>query len=303
VGTEPDIGATVINDGSIRRSPMNDVLRTLDLAKRGKFTRAELFHRMHALAQDQHRGPGVSEAQAFCKFVQSDEGREMLQIQMSMDGRDIEPSRPTTSVAKVVDDWDVMVAATRKVTGCSMGKAIDAALATEAGRYAFAKRKRADMVSTGQYSQADLQCLDGIAVEHDRELQKREHVSQTEYQTEFDKLKAKYPGMTDSDIHTHLIAHSPALWEAHKEQLGKLGHKGQKLPQAHHQIEQAGDEDPKPARSGRKKPSQAPDWESDHSGSEPTTPERRVPEEDEEPTVKNIWQDLRFVHRKNPNAP
>jgi hypothetical protein len=86
--------------------------------------------------------------------------------------------------------------------------------------------------------------------------------------------------------HDEARRRAPEAWEEHKK-LNKLGHKMGTLPQSRHQREQAGDEDVQESRSGRKQPRRKPQWESEHSGSPPTTPDRTPSEpEDETPTIK-----------------
>ena len=82
---ETTAGTTAITaaaGGLIGGLEMSDIERTLDLAKRGKFSRSELYWRMQALA-DQQREPGQSQAQAFAKFVMG-EGRELMMVHQSL---------------------------------------------------------------------------------------------------------------------------------------------------------------------------------------------------------------------------
>lgn len=64
---------------------MPNLEHTLELAKRGKFTRAELYAGMMALAE-QLREPGMSEAQAFSKLIASPEGAALYAVQKSLPG-------------------------------------------------------------------------------------------------------------------------------------------------------------------------------------------------------------------------
>jgi hypothetical protein len=201
---------------------MSDIERTLDLAKRGKFSRSELYWRMQALP-DQQREPSQSQAQAFAKFV-TGAGRELMQVHLSLSaagsgGMVGDYSALPTSVpfakSVVEDDWDRLIRATRKAAGCSENEAIDAALSSEAGRYAFAKRKRADQIATGQFTIADMAALDGAAAEQEqhRELYKRDQKS--EYEAKFDEAKQQYPHLSDSKIHDFVRARHPEAWEDH----------------------------------------------------------------------------------------
>jgi hypothetical protein len=139
---------------------MDTLDRTLDLAKRGKFTRPELYSHMCALADAQFGGPGRSSAQNFAKFIATPEGSALYQIQKAMPGRDIaEPSAPVIKSSSD-DDWARLIALTRKATGCSENQAISAALATEGGVHAFRIRKRNDQIATGMFTVADMASLD-----------------------------------------------------------------------------------------------------------------------------------------------
>ena len=112
-----------------------EINRDLQLAKRGgKFTRSELFHKMEGLARRHFLAPGVSPSQAFAKFVMTDEGKQLLAIQMAMPGRDIEPEIPVAKSGGE-DDWDRLVRLTKAAAGCTYSEAVDAALSTEGGRY------------------------------------------------------------------------------------------------------------------------------------------------------------------------
>jgi hypothetical protein len=215
---------------------MDTIERTLQLAKANKLTRSELYAKICLLAEAQ-RQPGKSEAQAFSKFINTPEGSKLYQLYKSLPGRDTEPSAPVNKSGGD-DDWDRLIALTSKAAGCSYSQAIAGALATEADRDAFAKRKRSDQIATGQFTVADMQYLDGAAAEQEqnRELHKRDLKS--DYEAKFDEAKQMYPHLSDSKIHDFVRARHPEAWEDHK--LGKLG--GRRLPQGH--VPQPGDEHP-----------------------------------------------------------
>src|SRR5262249_17495680 len=80
--------------------------------------------------------------------------------------------------------WDGLVRGLMKIEKCSYSRAVDLAMGTEEGRAVFAKRKRDDQVKTGQFSIADMECLDWVAAEQDyhSELHKRD--LKTEYEAE-----------------------------------------------------------------------------------------------------------------------
>jgi hypothetical protein len=274
---------------------MSEVTHVLELAKRGdRFTRSELFHRMYDLAQRHYLAPGMSPQQAFAKFVMTDEGRELMAIQRGMDGRDIEPEKPVAKSGGE-DDWDRLVRLTKNAAGCTYSQAVDAALSTEAGKFCFAKRKRADRVATGEFSHADMQCLDSIAGERELALEMRKRGSRSAYEDMFDEIKRAHPHLTDSQVHDFARQTDPKAWADHKAQ--KMG--GGTLPQ-HRPYETSGEEPPKPTtgREGRT----SPEWRSEHSGSPPTTPEH-VPEKwSDNPTIKHMaqytgWSEDRCVQR------
>jgi hypothetical protein len=89
---------------------------------------------MEGLARRHFLAPGVSPSQAFAKFVMTDEGKQLLAIQMAMPGRDIEPEIPVAKSGGE-DDWDRLVRLTKAAAGCTYSEAVDAALSTEGGRY------------------------------------------------------------------------------------------------------------------------------------------------------------------------
>jgi hypothetical protein len=259
-----------------------EINQVLQVAKRGgQFTRSQLFQKMEDLARRHFLAPGVSLQQAFTKFVMTDEGRQLLAIQMAMPGRDVEPELPVVKSASE-DDWDRLIRLTRKASGCTYSEAVDAALSTEAGRYAFAKRKRSDRIATGEFSKADMQCLDVIAGEQELSLEMRKRGgSRTAYEDMFDEIKRAHPQLSDSKVHDYARQRDGGkAWADHKAQ--KMGGGG--LPQHRHQYQTSGQEPPQPTtgRGGRT----SPQWQSRHSGSPPTTPEPKPERLDDRPTVK-----------------
>ena len=107
---------------------MIDVDRTLALAKRGQFSRSQLYAQMQSLAEQQ-RQPGETTAQSFARFFcGTDEGRELFQIHKSMPGRDIEPGAIVAkSGTGSGDQWDDLIRALRKAYGYTEAQAINAA--------------------------------------------------------------------------------------------------------------------------------------------------------------------------------
>src|SRR6516225_2910651 len=104
---------------------MGEIDNVLALAKRGgRFTRNELFHKMEDLARRHYLAPGVSPSQAFAKFVMTDEGKQLLAIQMAMPGRDVEPEMPVVK-SNGESDWDRLVRLTKSAAGCTYSEAVD----------------------------------------------------------------------------------------------------------------------------------------------------------------------------------
>jgi hypothetical protein len=265
---------------------MGEISQVLELAKHGgQFTRSQLFQKMEGLARRHFLAPGVSPSQAFAKFVMTDEGKQLLAIQMAMPGRDIEPEIPVVKSGSE-DDWDRLIRLTKAAAGCTTSQAVDAALSTEGGRYAFAKRKRSDRIATGEFSKADMQCLDAIAGEQELALEMRKRGSRTAYEDLFDEIKRTHPDLSDGKAHDYARQRDPEAWEEHK----KLGKLGGGLPQARGQRETSGEEPPT-ATSGREGRT-PPQWRSRHSGSPPTTPEPKPERRSDSPTVKFVQQHL-----------
>jgi len=272
---------------------MINVDHTLALAKRGELSRSQLYARMQSIAEAR-RGPDESTAQAFVRFIGTDEGREMFAIQKALPGHDIEPSAVVTKSDIGASEWSDLVRAMRKAYGYTESQAIDACLSTEAGKYAFAKTKRAQQIAANVgFTKADMECLDAcvgdgnvwVEMHKGAPLAGDVHVPTT-YEALLDDAQRKFPGMSESKAHDFVRSKNPEAWEEHKK-LNKLGG-GRRLPEACGQREQAGDEHPRAARSGRKQPSRAPQWESDHSGSPATTPEHEPERMDDKPAVKAL---------------
>jgi hypothetical protein len=263
---------------------MIDINRTLNLAKRGGLSKSELYARMQSIAEE-HRGPGESTAQSFVRFIATDEGRELFQIQKAMAGSDIVPASVVAKSDLGASEWSNLVAAMKRAYNYTESQAIDACLKTEAGQYAFRKTKRAQQISADVgFTKADMTMLDQLESDRDEVLFKREKLPPSEYEAECNHVRQQYPNMKESDVHDHARARNPEAWEEHKK-LSKLG--GGKLPQPQHQVEQAGDKDIEAPTSGRRQPKRPAQWRSDHAHSElPPEPEPEHPSE--RPAVKII---------------
>jgi hypothetical protein len=255
-------------------------------AQQGQLSKSRVYAELEARSRVLI-SPTVSRHQAFAKFCFSEEGRPLYDVYRSLEGRDTEPP-PVAAVEKKVvnDDWANLVRAMRKAYGYTEHEAINACLATEGGRYAFAKVKRAQQVATGQFTKADMAMLDNVSADHDQAMAKRDqHDLKSEYEKECDNVRRMYPHLKESNVHDLARQRNPESWEEHKK-LNKMG--GGKLPQAHHQVEQAGDEDVEEPTSGRKQPDRSPQWRGGHSGSTPTTPAREPEHPSDKPAIKLI---------------
>jgi hypothetical protein len=250
---------------------MIDVDRTLSLAKRGELSKSELYSRMQAIAEAR-RDLGESTAQSFARFIATDAGREMLQIEKAMPGRDIDPA-PVAAVEKRADTWDDLIRALMRANSCTYSKAVDLAMSSEAGMFALQKRLRSDRIAADVgFSAADLRLLDSVAVERDQDVRLDLHkrAPKHEFEVMVDNMLQKFPHLTRSKAMDQVRATPDGLeaWTDYK----KMGSKKGTLPQPAHK-QQAGDERVAEgeATSMRTPPLRKPMWQSDHSGSPATT--------------------------------
>jgi hypothetical protein len=258
-----------------------DIDRTISLAKSGLYSRSQVYGAMEMIANERRR-PGESLAQSFSRFVMTDEGGEMLRIQRSMEGRDIEPSAFITKAAPA-SEWDNLVAKIRQSAKCSESTAVNAAMETEAGRFAFSMKKRQDRIATGQFTVADMQCLDGAARASETQWQDiSKRTSYHPYEMAVEHARQAY-GLSESKAHDHVRAKDPDLWERYKK-LNKLGANVGTLPQPHPNQESDADNPPTPT-SGREGRAPA-QWTGGNTTITPTTPEHEKEHPSETPTVK-----------------
>jgi hypothetical protein len=281
-----------------------DLEQTIDLAKRGKFSRAQLYGELEKRSRDLI-SPKVSKEQAFARFCFG-EGKPLYDVYRVTEGKDFEPAPVTATVEKkAVDDWDGLVRAMQKVENCSYSRAVDLCMASEGGMYALNKRLRSDRISTGQFTVGDLACLDAATAEQDawRDFHKRQPTASDvhapgssghEYEHELARLRRLYPTEKESKLHDFIRTRQPDLW---KDYVRKLGG-GRRLPQrTPGEYTQAGDESVEAPTSGPAKPPRSPQWRSEHASNTPTTPDREsgLEPKDETPTVKGAvraWNGL-----------
>jgi hypothetical protein len=252
------------------------------LAKRGQLSKSELYSRM-LTASKVFQTIGVSEAQAFAKFVATDEGRELFQIHGSLPGRDYEPSwqNPVTKHAGG-STWDDLVKAVSKSQNISYSRAVDECLKTPEGKVAFNMQRRHEKIHASGYTVADMQMDDAIAKAQDANSVPGISYP-SEYEVAVNNTLRNNPTLTRSQAHDHVRTTRPDLWDA----FSKLGGTGKQLPRSH--IPQPGEENPQAATSMRNDPYPGPQWRSAHSGSPPNTPARTPERMSNEPQIK--WFD------------
>jgi hypothetical protein len=282
--------------GRMKRIIFMDITQIISLAKRGQISKSDLFSRMQSYAEAQ-RGPGESTAQAFVKFINTDEGSELFRLQKAMSGSDVTPQNNPTVKSRIGTgggEWGTLIAAMKRGNpGVPEHRLINEALSTPEGLRLFQMTKRSQQISgdTG-FTKADMQVLDDIAAEQRTWTDMRKGSpgaadvhAPSSYNDLLDKARSMYPTMSESKLHDFVRARNPDAWADHK--LQKLG-SGGNLPQHRHQYQQAGDEHVTAATSMRTPPGRAPQWQSDHSSSTPTTPARTPQRMDDTPTVKSL---------------
>jgi hypothetical protein len=253
------------------------------LAKNGSLSKSELYSRM-LTASKVFLGPGVSEHQAFSRFIATDEGRELFKIQQSLPGRDVTPEWQAPIAKKDGDDslWGQLVRATAKSQNLTISKAIDVALSTPEGRAVYADQRRFEKVHAAGFTVADMQMDDAIA-----DIQKANRGdpvdTPSEYETAVANIMRQYPHLTQSQAHDEAQRQNPRAWEEHKS-MDKLG--GNRLPHGHQQSGVS-----PPSLTSQTSPTPRPPmWQSNHSGSySGTTPAREPYRPDNSPSVKGFW--------------
>jgi hypothetical protein len=276
---------------------MHTLEQTMRLAKRGTLSKAELYKRMLA-ASKVFQTVGVSEAQAFSKFCQTDEGRELLAIEKSLPGGDIAPQRPTYVNKNAGDGslWDRLVRATAKSQGLTYSKAVDVCLSTEEGKVAFNEQRKHDLIHKSGFTKADMQCFEGAetirkAAGDDVPGTPHKH----EFEVEVDRILQANPKMSRSKAMDAAAKSNPDAWADYK----KLGG-GRQLPRqaVGTQSTQPGNEDyPEEPTSQRTPTPRPPQWVGNQSHNYPGNNPARSPfRPSGEPQIKGFWE------RQSPNA-
>jgi hypothetical protein len=275
---------------------MHTLESTMRLAKRGSLSKAELYKRMLE-ASAVFRGVGVSEAQAFSKFCQTDEGIELLAIEKSLPGGDFAPQREAYVNKNAGDGslWDRLVRATAKSQGITYSKAVDVCLSTEEGRDAFEMQRRFEKINAHVgYSEYHMQMEDQIAdIQKARRRVDPVNPLPTEYEEAVNNIRRNYPHLTASEAHDEARKANPDAWEQHKTM--KLG-SGKPLPRASGQREE-NDADV-PTTSQRRPTPRDPQWVGNQSHNYGGNTPARTPYRPNavEPQIKGWWD------RQTPNA-
>jgi hypothetical protein len=268
---------------------MHTLESTLRLAKSGQLSKREVYARMLA-ASKAFQTPGVSEHQAFAKFCNTDEGRELLRIEQSLPGHDAAPVWQAPVAKKDGDGslWDRLVKAVAKSQNLTYSKAVDAVLSTEEGRIAFEAHRRMEKINAKVgFSEYHMEMEDKIAdIQKARRRGDPVNTYPSEYEVAVRNIMQQYPHLTESQAHDEARKANPDAWENHKAT--KLAG-GKPLPRGH--VPQPGNEVyPQQPTSQRTPTPRPPMWQSDHSGSYGgNTPARTPYRPDVEPQIKGWW--------------
>jgi hypothetical protein len=262
---------------------MSTLESTLRLAKRGSLSRAELYARMLA-ASKVFQTVGVSDAQAFAAFCNTDEGCQLLAIEKSLPGQDVAPAwqAPITKKESGGSLWDNLVNATAKSQNISYSKAVDVCLSTPEGKAIFRDQRRDELVNKSGCTFADLECFDRIEKARGDDVPGVSPPS--DYEQAVNNLLQQHPYLTRSEAMDEARKANPQAWEEHKA-MDKLG--GRTLPHGH---QTSGVNPPSPT-SQRESTPRPPMWQSDHSGNRPgTTPVRTPYSPSGEPRIKGWFE-------------
>jgi hypothetical protein len=267
--------------------------QTMNLAKRGRLTRSELYTRMME-ASAVFRTVGVSEAQAFSKFCQTDEGIELLAIEKSLPGGDFAPQREPYVNKNAGDGslWDRLVRATAKSQGITYSKAVDVCLSTEEGREAFEAQRRFEKINAHVgFSDIHMEMEDKIAdIQKARRRGDPVNPLPSEYKNAVANIRQNYPHLSESEAHDEARRQNPDAWGEHKAKS-----KGRQLPRASGQREE-NDADV-PTTSQRTPTPRDPMWVGNQSHNYGgNTPARTPYRPNVEPSIKGFWD------RQTPNA-
>jgi hypothetical protein len=179
----------------------------------------EIYNVMMKFAREQRR-ENESEAQAFSRYIQSPEGRELFQKHQSEQLGDsvsytppgsaaVEKSAPPSTL------WTGLVAGIRRIAKCSEAQAIDMAMKTEEGRLAFKVSNAAEMAKN--YDASDTVYYRAEVDAHLGALGKAaKSTTLSEYERLVEETLAKFPGMRRSDAMERVRSLNPPAWENFK---------------------------------------------------------------------------------------
>jgi hypothetical protein len=231
------------------------------------------------------RRAGESEAQAFSRYIQTPEGRELFKQHQQERLGDLGASvpAPVAKSAPPATAWNALVAGIQQMSKCSLSKAIEAALTTTAGQEAFAAQKRDELIKSG-ISVADLTTYDSI--QDVRKYHRDFHKANTKplFMQMVDDVRSRNPSMTMTAAMDHVRSIKPE-GEAAWLKFRTLGLEND--PQGG-------------AISGRPPPDRSPLWEGEQTSSH-LTPPRKFPVADDTVTFKSAsetWQQIVSEFRK-----
>jgi hypothetical protein len=263
--------------------------QTMRFAKKGVLSKSELYNRMLEAAKV-FQTVGVSEAQAFTKFIATDEGAELFRIHGSLPGPDYKPAwqAPINKNAGDNSLWDRLVRATAKSQGITYSKAVDACLSTPEGRAVFDEQRRHELIHKSGFTVADMECFTQAQALVEKRRGDPVNPLPSEYEVACNNIRQNYPHLTESEVHDEARKANPDAWEQHKTM--KLGG-GKPLPRGHVKPEPAYPTEPTSQRTPTPRP---PQWQSDHSGNRPgNTPQRSPHRPDGSPQVKRSGPAIR----------
>jgi hypothetical protein len=177
----------------------------------------ETYDVMMKFARAQRR-ENESDAQAFSRFSQSPEGRELFAKHQSEQLADSLPYvTPTVSVEKSAPTlWGSLVASVQKIENCSLSKAIDICLKSPEGREVYDLHTHAERVKSGAWEPADLSYHD---TRFRADVAKAKNTTRSEYEDLVEQTSAKFPNMSRSDVMERVRAMNPAAWLRFKEMM------------------------------------------------------------------------------------
>jgi hypothetical protein len=177
---------------------------------------------MMKFAHEQRR-ENESDAQAFSRYAQSPEGRELFAKHQSEQLGDSVSYTPPGSVAVAKSMppstlWTGLVSGIQRIAKCSQSQAIDMAMRTEEGRLAFKVSNAAEMAKN--YDASDTVYYRAEVDAHLGAMGKAaKSTTLSEYERLVEETLAKFPQMTRSDAMERVRALNPEAWLKFKEMM------------------------------------------------------------------------------------